>query len=116
MEEYTRLLHPKYQKMIEKRVEAVRNAIGDDVDIIAECHSRLDAQSAVQVAKIMEKYNILYFEEPTIPNHDLMKYVSSHTTLPWPPASGSIRAGSIVPTLKMGPSRLSSLTSETAAV
>lgn len=42
----------------------------------------LDAQSAVQVAKIMEKYNILYFEEPTIPNHDLMKYVSSHTTLP----------------------------------
>ena len=70
MEEYTRLLHPKYQKMIEKRVEAVRNAIGDDVDIIAECHSRLDAQSAVQVAKIMEKYNILYFEEPTIPNHD----------------------------------------------
>lgn len=30
----------------------------------------------------MEKYNILYFEEPTIPNHDLMKYVSSHTTLP----------------------------------
>ena len=82
MEEYTRLLHPKYQKMIEKRVEAVRNAIGDDVDIIAECHSRLDAQSAVQVANIMEKYNILYFEEPTIPNHDLMKYVSSHTTLP----------------------------------
>ena len=82
VEEYTRLLHPKYQKMIEKRVEAVRNAIGDDVDIIAECHSRLDAQSAVQVAKIMEKYNILYFEEPTIPNHDLMKYVSSHTTLP----------------------------------
>lgn len=82
VEEYTRLLHPKYQKMIEKRVEAVRNAIGDDVDIIAECHSRLDAQSACRWPKIMEKYNILYFEEPTIPNHDLMKYVSSHTTLP----------------------------------
>ena len=82
VEEFTRLLLPKYQKMIERRVEAVRKAVGDEVDIIAECHSRLDAQSAVQVAKIMEKYGILFFEEPTIPAPAQMKYVSERTNVP----------------------------------
>lgn len=82
VEEYTRLLHPKYQKMIEKRVEPSGTPLATMWTLSLNATPGLDAQSAVQDAKIMEKYNILYFEEPTIPNHDLMKYVSSHTTLP----------------------------------
>ena len=54
--------------MIEERVAAVREAIGPDVDIIMENHSYLDAQSAVQLGRAVQKYNIFYFEEPSTPN------------------------------------------------
>ncbi len=82
VEEYTRLLQPKYLAMIERRVAAVREAVGPMVDLIAECHCRLDAQSAVQVANLIEKYNILYFEECTIPSPELTKYVSDRINIP----------------------------------
>lgn len=49
------------------RIEATRNAVGPDVDIIVECHSHTDALSAVQYGQAIEKYGIYYFEEGTYP-------------------------------------------------
>ena len=62
-EDRTRLLPPEKVHMIEERGAAVREAIGPDVDIIMENHSYLDAQSAVQLGRAVQKYNIFYFEE-----------------------------------------------------
>ena len=66
-EDCTRLLSPKLVDVVESRVAAVREAIGPNVDIIMENHSRPDAQSAVQLGRAVQKYNIFYFEEPNTP-------------------------------------------------
>ena len=48
-EETTRILTPKNYDMIKRRLAAVREAVGDGVDIIMENHSYIDAQGAVQL-------------------------------------------------------------------
>ena len=55
------------QHMIEKRIAAVREAVGPDVDLMLENHGRTDAVSAVQLAHIAEPYHIMFMEEPNTP-------------------------------------------------
>lgn len=81
-EERTRLLKPGYVDLVEKRVKAVREAIGPNVDIIMENHSFLDKLSAVQIGRRIQKYNIFYFEEPNTPNPKTAKYVSDRLKMP----------------------------------
>lgn len=75
-EETTRRLTPKHFNMVEERLRAVREAVGDDVDIIMENHSYIDAQGAVQLGRMAEKYNVMYFEEPCTPTPEMTKFVS----------------------------------------
>ena len=49
------------------RIEAVRAAVGPDVDLIVECHSHTDAVSSVQYGQAIEKYGVYYLEEGTYP-------------------------------------------------
>jgi L-alanine-DL-glutamate epimerase-like enolase superfamily enzyme len=55
------------QHLIEARVRAVREAVGPDVEILAENHGRTDGVSAVQLAHLLEPYGILLMEEPCTP-------------------------------------------------
>ena len=75
-EDTTRLLKPYYIDLVEERVAAVREAIGPKVDIIMECHSFTDVQSAIQIGKRVEKYNIFCYEEPITPSPKLTKFVA----------------------------------------
>ena len=76
------LLSKKYLNIVEKRIAAVREAIGPDVDIIIENHSYTDAQSALQLGKMAEKYDIFCFEEPTTPYPKITKYMSDKLNIP----------------------------------
>lgn len=76
------LLTPHNIGVFEERLAAVREAVGPKVDIIIENHSTLDALSAVQVAKMAEPYNIMYFEEPTTPSVATSKYIRENTNIP----------------------------------
>ena len=76
------LLSPKLLRAIEERVAAVREAVGEDVDIIMENHSELDALSAVQIGEACEKYNIFFFEEPNTPSPKTAKWISEHMNIP----------------------------------
>ncbi|MFA6505342.1 MAG: mandelate racemase/muconate lactonizing enzyme family protein [Treponemataceae bacterium] len=80
--ERTTLLPPERLDLIVSRVAAVREAIGPKVDLIVENHSLPDAQSAIQIGKAIEKYNIFYFEEPNTPDPDTAKYISSKLDIP----------------------------------
>ncbi|OJJ03417.1 hypothetical protein ASPVEDRAFT_84864 [Aspergillus versicolor CBS 583.65] len=60
------LRHDNIQMAVE-RVAAIRHAVGPDVDIIVELHSILGTNSAIQFARAMEPYNILFMEEPINP-------------------------------------------------
>ena len=76
------LLSKKYLNIVEKRIAAVREAVGPDVDIIMENHSYTDAQSALQLGRMAEKYDIFCFEEPTTPYPKITKYMSDKLNIP----------------------------------
>lgn len=57
----------KTARMIEKRIRAVRDAVGEDVDILLENHGRTDGVSAAMLAEIAKPYGILFMEEPCTP-------------------------------------------------
>ena len=70
------------QRSVE-RIAAAREAGGDDMDIIIEIHSLLDANTASELGKALETYHIMYYEEPTSPeNPDLFKFIQKNCTLP----------------------------------
>jgi L-alanine-DL-glutamate epimerase-like enolase superfamily enzyme len=81
-EETTRLLKPAYLDLIEERIAAVREAIGQGVDIIIEAHSFTDAQAAIQIGRRAEKYNIFVYEEPTTPDPKITKLVAENVNIP----------------------------------
>lgn len=81
-EERTRLLKPYYLHMIEERLAAIRQLCGPDLDIIIENHSFPDAQGAIQIGQMAEKYRIMYFEEPNTPTPYMQKYIASKVNIP----------------------------------
>lgn len=67
----------------EKTVKSIREAVGENVDIIIGTHGQFTAAGAIRVAKCLEKYDPLWFEEPTPPeNYTVLKKVSESTTIP----------------------------------
>lgn len=48
-------------------VEAIREAVGPDVDILIDCHSFFDVDLAVDVARRVEPQNLAWYEEPVAP-------------------------------------------------
>lgn len=81
-EETTRIQSPAAVKLVIGRLAAVREAVGPDVNIIMENHSYIDAQVAVQLGRLAEKYNVLYFEEPSTPNPKVNKFISERVNIP----------------------------------
>ena len=49
------------------RVTAVRSAVGPNVELFVDCHSRFDQESAVVVAEKLHELGIGWFEEPIPP-------------------------------------------------
>lgn len=50
--------------LIRERMQAIRDVLGENGDIIFECHSLPSLTSALQLGEIAEDFNCLYFEEP----------------------------------------------------
>jgi len=55
---------PVVLKRAEAGIRAVREAVGDEVDILLDLHGRLTPQMAIQYGKRFEPYNPLFLEEP----------------------------------------------------
>ena len=53
-----------------ERVAAVRSAVGDDITVLVDCHSRFERHTAALVAEQLAKSNIGWFEEPVEPTKD----------------------------------------------
>ena len=52
------------------RVAAARHAIGPDITLLVDCHSRFDLTSALAVAEELAQLNVGWFEEPVNPQRD----------------------------------------------
>lgn len=48
-------------------VRAMREAVGDDIDIMVDCHARPSPRMGLLFAKALEPYNLYWFEEPCWP-------------------------------------------------
>ncbi|MBA7482032.1 D-galactonate dehydratase [subsurface metagenome] len=64
-------------------VKSVRGAIGDKCDILIGTHAQMTTHSAISLAKRLEEYHPLWFEEPVPPeNIDEMARVARSTSIP----------------------------------
>jgi galactonate dehydratase len=68
---------------IVNHVAAMREALGPDIAIMLECHTRFDTESALQICRAVEQYRPTWIEEP-VPSDDVdaMAFVRSHTRVP----------------------------------
>lgn len=51
----------------ESCVQAMREAVGDGIDIMVDCHARPSPAMGMQFAKALEPYGLYFFEEPCWP-------------------------------------------------
>ena len=64
-------------------MDAVRDALGPDLDMAIECHWRYDTNDVIQYAKALEHVKPMWLEDPVPPeNTDAMKRVSRATDIP----------------------------------
>jgi 2-dehydro-3-deoxyphosphogalactonate aldolase len=67
----------------EKFVKRVRDAVGSKCDLLFGTHGQMTASSAIRLAKRLEKYDPLWFEEPVPPeNIEEMARVARSTSIP----------------------------------
>jgi len=67
----------------ENVVKKVREAVGDRADILVGTHGQMTTSSAIRLAKRLEPYDPLWFEEPVPPeNRDELARVAHFTTIP----------------------------------
>ncbi len=59
---------PQAMEEAEALVAAVREAVGERIDIMVEVHGRLDVRTAIAMGLRLEKYRPRWYEEPVTPN------------------------------------------------
>lgn len=64
-------------------IEAIRDAVGPEVEILIEVHGRLTPATAIEMARELAPFHPTFFEEPVPPeNLDAMAKVAAHITIP----------------------------------
>ncbi|MGE4002211.1 MAG: enolase C-terminal domain-like protein [Planctomycetaceae bacterium] len=54
-------------RLAEAAVAAMRDAVGDDVDIMVDCHARPSPAMGLRFGKALDPYGLYFFEEPCWP-------------------------------------------------
>jgi galactonate dehydratase len=73
----------EHYKSVETVIGALRDAVGTKADILIGTHGQITTASAIRLAKVLEPFNPLWFEEPVPPeNTKEMAKVARSTTIP----------------------------------
>ena len=65
------------------RIRAARQAVGEDVDILIECHGFLNPNTAIRVGQMLEEFSPFFYEESAPPeNVDEMAKVAAAVNIP----------------------------------
>jgi L-alanine-DL-glutamate epimerase-like enolase superfamily enzyme len=75
------------------RVRAVREAIGPDIQLLADANQKLTVPQALKLGRLLEEFNLTWFEEP-VPAHDHAGEAQIAAALDTPIASGESVYGS----------------------
>ena len=66
-----------------RNIAAVREAVGDSVDLLIEGHGRFNVPTGIKIAKLIEEFKPMLFEEPTPPdNLEALKAVREKSPVP----------------------------------
>ena len=66
-----------------ERIEALRDAVGEDVEIAFDAHGRFTPAMSIKLARALEPYNIWFLEEPALPeNAKGLAEVARATSIP----------------------------------
>jgi galactonate dehydratase len=80
---YNNTANPKEIDRIVKTVAAVRGAVGDDMEIMIEMHTRFDLPTAIRLVHDFEPFRPLWVEEPVpAENMDALREVTASTNIP----------------------------------
>ncbi|MGH7772267.1 MAG: mandelate racemase/muconate lactonizing enzyme family protein [Candidatus Binatia bacterium] len=67
----------------EARVRAVREAVGDGVELMVDANCLMKYDAALRWCKRLEPYNLMWFEEPIVQNDaHLLAELRKHTSIP----------------------------------
>ena len=70
-------------KNIVKRVETVRELVGDEIDICLDFHGRFSMAMSRRIFPLLEPYNLMFIEEPVLPEYtDHFGLVVQSTSIP----------------------------------
>lgn len=80
----TEIFEPEpYLRTIPKLFEHVRSKVGDDVDLLHDCHERLDPVQGARLAHDLEPYHLFYLEDCLRPEYkDGFRVIRAHSTTP----------------------------------
>ncbi len=82
-----RFLSPQEERLSLKIVEAVRRAVGDDVDLCIEGHDRFSVSTAIRIGHALAEYRPMWFETPVM-STDIAATVEVARAVPVPVATG----------------------------
>ncbi len=81
--EMRRVDNPKAVDEAVDRIAAVREAVGDEVDIGVDFHGRVSKPMAKRLVAALEPYDPFFVEEPVLPEHnDALPEIAAKTTTP----------------------------------
>ncbi len=67
----------------EKRVSAVREAIGNKIDLCIEIHRQMVPSESIMLGKKLEKFNPFFYEDPMLPDSpEIMRDIQEKSKLP----------------------------------
>ncbi|MFC1898826.1 mandelate racemase/muconate lactonizing enzyme family protein [Chloroflexota bacterium] len=80
---YRHYIDKEIEKTAVARVQAVRKAVGPDIDLLIEVHRRLSPMHAIRVGKMLEEFKPFWYEEPVpADNVDALVEVKRNVNIP----------------------------------
>ncbi len=77
------MISPKAATLGQDTVAAIRESVGPEIEILIDCHGNFNVPTAIKIAKMIEPYNIGWFEEPVQPNsNEALKQVKESVNVP----------------------------------
>jgi galactonate dehydratase len=82
-----RQLEPAEEKLSLAIIRAVRQAVGDEVDLCIEGHDRFSVSTAIRIGRQLEEFHPMWFETPVM-STDIAATIEVARAIPVPVASG----------------------------
>jgi len=76
-------ISPEGAELATETISAIREGVGENIEILIDCHGNFDVPTAIAMARKLEPFNIGWYEEPVQPNsNQALKHVKESVSVP----------------------------------